>query len=36
MTAAGVLLALVNTVAIVHFWYEGIVWSVRKCRVAQT
>lgn len=33
---AWVLLALVNTVAIMHFWYDGFVWSVRKHQVVQT
>ena len=33
---AWVLLAPVNTVAIMHFWYDGFVWSVRKHQVVQT
>lgn len=35
-SAAWALLALVNTVAIMHFWYDGFVWSVRKRQVVQT
>ena len=34
--AAWVLLSVVNTVAIMHFWYDGFVWSVRKRQVVQT
>ena len=34
--AAWALLAVVNTVAIMHFWYDGFVWSVRMHQVAQT
>jgi hypothetical protein len=27
-------LALTNTVALLHFWYDGFIWSVRKKHVA--
>jgi hypothetical protein len=29
-------MALVNTVALMHFWYDGFVWSVRKKAVPRT
>jgi hypothetical protein len=31
-----VCMALVNTVAMMHFWYDGFVWSVRKKAVPAT
>ena len=33
--AAWVLLSVVNTVALMHFWYDGFVWSVRKRQVIE-
>jgi hypothetical protein len=26
-------LAIVNTVAVMHFWYDGFIWSVRRKQV---